>query len=153
MRAATPVILSFIVMATPAHAEEWWMVGVVGEPAKRIVFFADAEVLTVDGYRHLWTEQVREQKGEQGESVVSELLFLDCDRRRFATVERFMFDSAGKGLPRTNVIPEWTYVPPSTMVASLMKFGCNAERPSSGNIGTQDRKAVASARVFSVSKP
>lgn len=139
---------ALMMVAAPASAEDWWFLGFVGKPAERIVYFADADVNAVDGYQHLWVERVLERSGARGETTVKSLFIFDCNQRRFSEMQQLLFDSAGEQIARPRVLPEWTFVPPSSMGATLMRFACQTERPSGGRIGDHNTRTVAAERVF-----
>lgn len=148
MKAAVALFAGLLFVASPAQAEDWWFVGYVGKPEERVVYFADAGVNVVDGYKHLWTERVLERNAGRGEALVRSLFIFDCDKRRFAEMQQLLFDREGVQIPSPRFLPEWSFIPPSSMGANLMRFACQDERVSGAQIRLQDRHSAALERVF-----
>ena len=149
MKSLQTLCAALVLFAAPARAGDWWFMGQVGKVDHRVVYFADADVNAVGGYQHLWVQRVLEQKGKLGERVVTSLFIFDCAQRRTSEVQQLFAGDEGEEITSPPFVPDWMFVPPSSMGGDLMRFACKAERPSGGKVGSQSTRAAAQERVFS----
>ncbi|HVR91145.1 MAG TPA: surface-adhesin E family protein [Novosphingobium sp.] len=130
-------------------ASEWWFVGSIDQPTGKVAYFADAESAGGDErFPRLWVSRMLETAGSRGETKVTSIFTFDCAEKRMSEMQQMLVGATGDEIDAPVTLPSWSFVPPDSMGADLLRFRCGNWRPVNGKLSGSPNREVAQLLAF-----